>query len=569
MSTTATTPTSPLFLPEDDLVLTALRGHCATTPGLELHEEPLFVTAADPASGRRVALVSGGGAGHEPLHVGFVGRGGLDAAVPGRVFASPHNRQVFEASRAAAKPGGVLHIVKNYTGDVINFAIAAERLEQEGIPARRVIVDDDIATDGSGVGRRGTGATFVVEKLLGALADTGADLDALEALGNRAAAESRSLAAATRPLTSVASGLPAFDLAPGEMALGIGIHGEAAPDVVPIRPAEQLVPDMVARILAALPDRPGRAIVVVNGLGATTPLELDALAALTGDALEAAGIMIDSMAVGTFVSSLDMHGFSVTITRSDDERLALWLTETGTSGFPALTPYRRPARPDAAASDHAPDAASADPLLARLSASVDDAFDTLTALDQRAGDGDFGDNLRNACRTAERLAAEPGGSAERAGLAALSTAFLDHVGGSSGPLIGLLVSSIDAAVARGGDPAATLLAGIRNGEERIRRVGGAFPGDRTLVDPLHAAAESGATTVDALVAAAADGARATRDMSARRGRASYVAADHLDHPDAGAVGVVILLAAIAESLAPDEAVQLRATAAELLADCAA
>jgi len=183
-----------------DIVDRSLRGFAKAHHGLvELHTDPLFVLARDRHPGRRVGLVSGGGSGHEPMHVGLVGQGMLDAAVPGRVFASPHNRQIYQASRAAAGEAGILHIVKNYTGDRINFGIAAERLKADGIHVARVLVDDDLATDDpeAGTGRRGTAATIVVEKLLGAAADEGLGLEQLEATGRRVVAHSRSIAVAS------------------------------------------------------------------------------------------------------------------------------------------------------------------------------------------------------------------------------------------------------------------------------------------------------------------------------------------------------------------------------------
>ncbi len=260
-------------------IISALRGFArAHSDRVALTEDPLFVRSRTQTPERRVGLVSGGGSGHEPMHVGFVGQGMLDAAVPGEVFASPHNAQIFAASRAVAGDDGVLHIVKNYTGDVINFAIAAERLQAAGIPTRTVIVDDDIATDSdeTETGRRGTGATVIVEKILGAAADSGLGLDELADLGAEVVARSRSLAVAARAQTDSHTGRPAFDLAEGTLEYGVGIHGERAASSIGREDFDVLVARMVDEVHAAVAGDPadGDLLVFANGLGATTQIEL-------------------------------------------------------------------------------------------------------------------------------------------------------------------------------------------------------------------------------------------------------------------------------------------------------
>jgi dihydroxyacetone kinase len=244
------------FLPPADAVATAARGLALAHPGqIEVHTDPLFLRALTSSPRRSVALIAGGGSGHEPLHTGLLGPGGLDAVCPGEIFASPHNRQIHAAGVAAAKNDGVLLIIKNYTGDVINFQIAAERLRHEGIPVATVLIDDDIATDNrdAATGRRGTAATVVVEKLLGACADQGAKLDELATLGAQVVARSRSLAVAARAQTSPATGEPAFVLAPGSLEYGVGIHGERGTGTIERRSVEELVRQMADELLAALP----------------------------------------------------------------------------------------------------------------------------------------------------------------------------------------------------------------------------------------------------------------------------------------------------------------------------
>ncbi|MDQ1654003.1 MAG: phosphoenolpyruvate---glycerone phosphotransferase subunit DhaK [Cryptosporangiaceae bacterium] len=328
-----------LFLPEAEPVDVSLRGFARAHSGLvELHEDPLFVTAADSHPGRRVGIVSGGGSGHEPMHAGFVGRGMLDAAVPGRIFASPHNRQVYEASRAVARDEGVLHIVKNYTGDRINFGIAAERLRADGIDVHRVLVDDDLATesDQTATGRRGTGATVIIEKLLGGAADTGLGLGELAEAGGAFRRASRSIAVAGRAQTSPSRGGEAFALGDEEVEYGVGIHGERAAETITRPPFEELTERMTAQVLAALPDTGDGVILLVNGLGATTLLELYAVYELVCEVLEKRGVRVAGQLVGTYVPALDMSGFSLTMTAVQSDWLAWWQAPSRTPAFPSL-----------------------------------------------------------------------------------------------------------------------------------------------------------------------------------------------------------------------------------------
>lgn len=326
------------FIVEDGAIeLLALRGFARAHPSLVgLVENPLFLHATQRSPGRRVGLVSGGGSGHEPLHIGFLGRGMLDAVAPGRIFASPHNRQIYEASRHAAGPNGVLHIVKNYTGDRINFGIAAERLAHDGIAVRRVLVDDDIATESAdtATGRRGTAATVVVEKLLGAAADEGLGLDELAELGAAVAAASRSLAVASHAHTSIHTGLTAFTLDPGTLEYGVGIHGERAVTSIdrPLLPA--LIDRMCTEILDRLPRSPGQIAVIVNGLGATTQLELHTIFEIAAQVLMGKGADVAASLVGTFVPALDMHGFSLSVTGLQDEWVEWLERPVSTPSYP-------------------------------------------------------------------------------------------------------------------------------------------------------------------------------------------------------------------------------------------
>ncbi|MFF1921247.1 dihydroxyacetone kinase subunit DhaK [Streptomyces sp. NPDC058221] len=308
-----------------DLVPDALSGFARAHADLVAYDDADgFFTARHSAATRRVGLLSGGGSGHEPLHAGFVGAGMLDAACPGRVFASPHNRQIFRASRAVAGPEGVLHIVKNYTGDRINFGIAAERLADAGITCARVLVDDDLASDSEEIaaGRRGTGATVLVEKVLGGAADAGKGLDELAGIGDAVAARCRTLAVASAAHHAPVTGEPAFRLEPGELEYGVGIHGERAEHTRWQGPVGALVDDMAGALLDALrpgPDEP--VIALVNGLGSITALELYGIFGELGRVLDARRARLVRHLVGDYVTALDMRGFSLTLMVADQDTL--------------------------------------------------------------------------------------------------------------------------------------------------------------------------------------------------------------------------------------------------------
>jgi len=542
------------FQPDDrEPVDAAVAGFARAHAGLvEARRDPLYLRARYRAAGRRVGLVSGGGSGHEPLHAGFLGAGMLDAVAPGRVFASPDNRQVLEAGRAAAGPDGLLYVVKNYTGDRINFGIAAERLRHEGVEVRRVLVDDDLATDDdrTATGRRGTGATVAVEKLLGAAADRGLGLDELAELGGRVAAASRSLAVASRAHTAPDTGAPAFALGDGELEYGVGIHGERARTSIPRPGLSELVGRMVRELTAALPGTGGELLAIVNGLGATTNLELYGVYDEVCRCLGERGLTVAGSLVGTYVAALDMHGFSITLTRLERGWLDLWQAPVRTPAFPGgadvpvvpapeprAAPSSTPAAAGTSGEPGGPDAA----VLRRYAEAVEAAYADLTDLDRRSGDGDFGDNLRGAMRAVvARLDAHPGEPA----LDAAASVFLDSVGGTSGPLYGLLFAELAAEGWR---------AGVGAGLAAVQRVGKADRGDRTMVDALAPAADVLAApsgTLTAAARAAEEGAAATADRRARRGRASYVGERAVGAADPGATGVALLLRCAATELEP-------------------
>jgi dihydroxyacetone kinase-like protein len=305
----------------------ALTGIASAHPELHVDLDAKVVARAGGPRTGKVGLVSGGGSGHEPLHGGFVGVGMLDAACPGEVFTSPVPDQMLTAARTVSGGAGVVFIVKNYTGDVLNFEMAADLAGDEGIDVATVLVDDDVAVQDSTwtAGRRGTGGTVFVEKIAGALAEQGADLKAVAEIGRAVNAASRSFAIALTSCITPAAGKPGFDLGEDEIEVGVGIHGEPGRSREKIRPARELVAEAMAAILADHDLAAGDdTIVMVNGLGGTPLLELYVVFAEVAALLGDKGIRIARNLVGNYITSLDMAGVSLTVCKADEQMLALW-----------------------------------------------------------------------------------------------------------------------------------------------------------------------------------------------------------------------------------------------------
>lgn len=309
----------------ESVVADALRGMAAAHPELTVDVENRVVVRRDAPVADKVALVSGGGSGHEPLHGGFVGPGMLSAACPGEVFTSPVPDQMVRAAAAVDSGKGVLFVVKNYTGDVLNFDMAAELAEDEGIQVAKVLVDDDVAVTDSlyTAGRRGTGATLFVEKLAGAAADAGAPLEKVEAIARRVNENARSFGVALSACTTPAKGGPTFELPPGELELGVGIHGEPGRERRPMMTSREIADFTVDAILDDLRPR-NPVLLLVNGMGGTPLLELYGFHAEVQRALAERNIAVARVLVGNYVTSLDMAGASVTMCQIDEELLGLW-----------------------------------------------------------------------------------------------------------------------------------------------------------------------------------------------------------------------------------------------------
>jgi len=310
-----------------DVISEALAGMAVAHPELRVDVANRIVYRGDAPVQGKVGLVSGGGSGHEPLHGGFVGRGMLDAACAGEIFTSPVPDQMLEATKGVSGGAGVLHIVKNYTGDVMNFEMAAELAEAEGITVESVVVNDDVAVQDSTytAGRRGVGATVLVEKLAGAAADQGRALADVASVARRVNGAARSMGVALTSCTVPAVGHPTFDLPDDEIEVGIGIHGEPGRQRMPLQPAGAVAEMMLEPILGDF-DFSGEdgVIVFVNSMGATPLIELYVVYSEVANILGKAGIPIARSLVGPYITSLDMAGCSVTLLRADDELLRLW-----------------------------------------------------------------------------------------------------------------------------------------------------------------------------------------------------------------------------------------------------
>ncbi|MEV6260480.1 dihydroxyacetone kinase subunit DhaK [Streptomyces sp. NPDC051784] len=309
----------------ETVVADGLRGMAAAHPELVVDVENRLVVRRDAPVAGQVGLVSGGGSGHEPLHAGFVGPGMLSAACPGEVFTSPVPDQMVRAAAAVDSGAGVLFVVKNYTGDVLNFDMAAELAEDEGVRVARVLVDDDVAVADSTftAGRRGTGATLFVEKIAGALADEGAPLERVESMARRVNESCRSFGVALSSVTTPAKGTPTFDLPPGELELGIGIHGEPGRERRPMMTSGEIADFSVHAVLEDLVPS-GPVLVLVNGMGSTPLLELYGFNAEVQRVLSERRVAVARTLVGNYVTSLDMAGCSVTVCQVDEEMVRLW-----------------------------------------------------------------------------------------------------------------------------------------------------------------------------------------------------------------------------------------------------
>jgi len=303
---------------------------------VRVHFDPAYVVRVDAPVPGKVGIVSGGGSGHEPMHGGFVGYGMLDAACPGAVFTSPTPDQMLEATKAVNGGAGVLHIVKNYTGDILNFEMAAELAMAEGIEVESVVIDDDVAVQDSlwTAGRRGVGTTVLAEKICGAAAEAGKSLKEVADLCRKVNGWGRSMGMALTSCTVPHAGKPTFDLPEDEMEIGVGIHGEPGRKRMALASADEITEMLADPIIKDLPFEKGdKVIVMVNGMGGTPLIELYIVYRKLAEICEAHGITIARNLIGDYITSLEMAGCSITLLKADDEILGYWDAPVKTPGL--------------------------------------------------------------------------------------------------------------------------------------------------------------------------------------------------------------------------------------------
>jgi dihydroxyacetone kinase-like protein len=319
----------------EDIVNEATLGLGLAHPDLlRVQLEPRYIARKEPKE--KVALISGGGSGHEPLHGGYVGMGMLDAACPGEIFTSPVPEQMVAAAKDVHRGRGVLFIVKNYTGDVMNFDLAKELLEAEGIAVRSVLVADDVAVENSlyTAGRRGVGGTVFVEKIAGAAAERGGSLEEVQRIAEKVSQNVRSMGMALTSCTVPAKGSPTFELGEDEMELGIGIHGEPGRIRRKLEPADRIVEELAIPVIEDLGLKRGEEVIVMtNGMGGTPLIELYLVHRKLAELFQERGLQIARTLVGNYITSLEMQGFSITLLRADRELLELWDAPVHTPGL--------------------------------------------------------------------------------------------------------------------------------------------------------------------------------------------------------------------------------------------
>jgi dihydroxyacetone kinase len=554
---------------------TALRGYCDIHARIVL-ATPGGVLRATTTPEGKVAVVIGGGSGHYPAFAGYVGAGLADAAVVGDVFASPSARLVHDVSVRAHRGGGILLGFGNYAGDVLNFGVAATRLRGEGIDVRVIPVTDDIASaqKGDESRRRGVAGDLAVFKIAGAAAESGKSLDEVERIARLANARTRSFGVAFGGCTLPGAEAPLFSVPPGQIAVGLGIHGEPGINDVPIVPASELATLLVTRLLQEAPEAPGtRVAVILNSLGSTKHEELFVLWMAVADALHDNGLATVAPQVGEFVTSLDMEGCSLTLTWLDAELEPLWLApcdcaalrigDVGPTARAQRMPdeaFERTSWPAASTGSNAAGQAIAHGI-ERLAEALSGAEAELGRIDAQAGDGDHGLGMTrgsSAAATAAREAAKAGAGAASV-LAAGADAWADCAGGTSGAIWGLGLRSASTALDdTSAVTPAQVAAGVTQALHSIMTLGGAKPGDKTLVDAFAPFAETLSAAIDAgtpLPAAwkqAAEAAHAaaedTANLVPRLGRARPLAERSKGHRDAGAVSFALAAHTILELL---------------------
>jgi dihydroxyacetone kinase len=545
------------------LVREMLEGVVLGTTGLALlDDENVVISAhipADPAA-RPVALLSGGGSGHEPAHAGYVGAGMLSAAIVGDVFTSPSTDAVLAGIRAVAGPAGALLIVKNYTGDRLNFGLAAELARRDGIPVEVAVVADDVALSGTvpRERRRGIAGTVLVHKIAGAAAAAGRPLAEVAAIAHATADAVATMGVGLGSCTVPAAGKPGFELGADEIEYGLGIHGEKGVRRGAMASADEIVATVLETILGELGLVGRRDVaVLINGLGGTPPMELAIVARKTLQSLRQGGLNPVRAYTGNYMTALEMPGISLSVLPLDAERAALldaptsaaaW---TGTGRIPETLPLAATAKaaPRTDESTPGPLSPTLRSALHAIANALEAAEAELTDLDARTGDGDLGASMARAAAAAKALPEHSFSSPTRL-LADLGDALRRAIGGSSGPFYATALLRAAAELDGIVEPTnAQWLDAFGAAVSSVGDLGGARPGDRTMLDALGPAVTAWQADGFAAAAPAAQaGAEATAQMRPRLGRASYLGDRALGTPDGGAVAVAIWLKALASEL---------------------
>jgi triose/dihydroxyacetone kinase / FAD-AMP lyase (cyclizing) len=528
---------------------------------------------AEKARDQQVAIISGGGSGHEPAHAGYIGGGMLSAAVAGEVFTSPSSDSVFAAIKAVSGRRGAVLVVKNYTGDRLNFGLAAEMARSEGLPVEMIIVDDDVALKEKGqpAGGRGLAGTVLIHKLVGAAAAEGKTLTEIAALGREAIQALGTMGVSFSAGTSPTVGKPSFELGANEMELGLGIHGEPGVKRTQINHADQLTETLLKTIVrhSKFGDEK-RVAAMVNNLGATTEMELAIVARHALPFLESNGFTVERMYAGTFLSSLDMAGISISVLGVNEDRLRWLDASTSAPAWPNLL-KQRPGRTEqriAAREQVGVTFRTGNPVLTKNGRILGQAIEAacqaliraepeLTELDRIAGDGDLGTNMKRAALAMLReVKSYPLDNIPET-LRELGHTLRRELGGSSGPLYAVLFFRSGNVLAAS-DPteAALWIEALDEGCRAVSELGGAVPGDRTMLDALdpfvkslrEAERDLSRETLLSAVKKSERGADSTSEMKPRVGRSSYLGDRVLGHPDPGAKAVAIWLRPVCEIL---------------------
>ncbi|WP_226672069.1 dihydroxyacetone kinase subunit DhaK [Rossellomorea aquimaris] len=576
----------------EDLIEEMCNGMAMAHPELEFMKKYKVMKKKD-LNENKVTLISGGGSGHEPAHAGLVGKGMLDAAVCGDVFASPSQIQVYQAIKATAGKKGALLVIKNYSGDIMNFKNAAHMASEDGIPVEYVKVDDDIAVEDSlyTVGRRGVAGTVLVHKIAGAAAEEGRSLKEVKAVAEKAAENVRSIGFALTSCTVPASGSPTFELADDEIEYGVGIHGEPGTRREKMATADELAERMVNDLLKDLKLEEGASsdvAILVNGFGGTPLQELYLFNNSVTRILSEKKVAINRAFVGNYMTSIDMAGVSLTVMKLDEELKTLLSKESAAPAFRVDGPVPNVEYIDLEEDEEAKPVSfevetpeehavikNNRATLENIIYLVDKMSDTIIKnekpfceLDSHAGDGDFGMSVSKGFKQLKRewkdiLSQE--NLTIGSFLDASSMVIMEYCGGASGPIWGSAFRAAGKAaeertelsVEEFADMLQAAVKGIQDtGERSFGR--GAEVGDKTLVDALVPCADSwsqSATEGDDFktafqkgAEAAVEGAEKTKDIVARMGRAGTVGERSLGHPDAGAYALGVIFTELSESL---------------------